>query len=275
MELINSDNISNICDWIEIEILLWENNFLNKSTIKSTLSMAWAVSDDNFITDIFSFLSKRLEFYWSNPPYIVDSEMVTSLFSSYDERIDYIFCLLLNRITFSPWEYNVVWKLFERLTWEALSSYFGKWWKYKVFGFPHGRYWVKDLCDVIWEKFQEELPTHRKDRWLDVIIWNEIDKRKNKFCILNQSTSGINWTSDKPRQLNIEAWRHYIWFTLPPILSFSFPNILDTYSDSQEQELSYDWGLLIDRARIYTLIKEYQDVSLQVDLRTWVDSKLI
>ncbi|HEU0010991.1 MAG TPA: hypothetical protein VFT34_14325 [Verrucomicrobiae bacterium] len=174
-------------------------------------------------------------------------------------------------------------KLFERMSADAIGLYVGG--KTFVFGWPVlpnvqteiGKR-VKQVSDLLQERFVEPPSIRYKDRGVDIISWRPFaepvltDRRSGQWVLLSQCAAGHNWRN-KTRELPIGSWIQYIHWATNPMVGFVVPCIIDdaSWHDVTREVL----GLVFDRVRLVNYLPNgVHDGQLKSELETWVAEQI-
>jgi hypothetical protein len=258
-----SDEAS-VADWIEL-CVGYEASPISKAAVSHKIEMAsGSEPSDAFLSSIWDEMEARMNLYGLQPPFTVDSNEVTPNVIWRDNP-EYIMCLILS-LTGNPSNPTPTGKLFERISREAIKNYLGG--EAIVTGHPNP-YSVKDICELMCEKFKTELPSNYKDRGVDIIAWKPFsDNRGNQIVILIQCAGGHNWVS-KTNDVAVRAWAEkYMGFKCYPVKGFSTAVVV-TNSEAFE-EVSFETHLLIDRTRIYSnTVNSQIEGTLRTEIAQW------
>ncbi|WP_158615497.1 hypothetical protein [Acidipila sp. EB88] len=194
-----------------------------------------------------------------------------------DARLEYEVCLLFSLYGASNQTGSKP-KLFERMTAEAISQHIGG--PFFVFGWPvlddvetaiAER--VKQVADLLRERFAEAPSARYKDRGVDIICWKPFaepdfdGRRSGQLVVLSQCAAGHDWRK-KTRELPMSSWRQYIHWANDPVPAFAVPCvILDDLWHDINREVE---GLVFDRVRLINhLSVGVQEAELREALEEW------
>ncbi|MDD2890872.1 MAG: hypothetical protein PHE49_09600 [bacterium] len=163
-------------------------------------------------------------------------------------------------------------KLFERITEVAIKNFIDG--ESLLTGFPSGGISVENIANKLKETPISELPTHAKDKGVDVVAWKHFgDERSSQIILLIQCAAGDNW-KEKLRDISLYAWCQYIHFACCPIKGFSMPRVVSNIP-ALLNEFSAEAGLILDRPRIYrNTVNATIDPTLRGDLKIWCDTRI-
>jgi hypothetical protein len=197
-------------------------------------------------------------------------------------RLEYQVCLLFSLYGASS-EQGSDPKLFERMAAQAIGRYVGG--QTFVFGWPvlqdiqteiGAR--VRQVCDLLQERFVEAPATRYKDRGVDIISWRafpeplDTDRRSGQLVVLSQCAAGHDWPK-KTRELPFASWIQYIHWATDPIPGFAVPCVID---DNLWHEVNREVrGLVFDRVRLVNFLPDgVGDNGLRADLESWQADQL-
>lgn len=260
-----------IADWAEIYVLVAEERELSKSELSSYIEeSSGSEPPEEAIADVWRELEFRLVYYGDAAPYEIERHTVRSLIDK-DDLPEYLACLIFSLFG-NPIETVRSGKLFERISSEAIQNYING--TTTIYGAPSNIENVEQLAGLLNEEFRQEPPPERQDRNLDIVAWKPFaDSRGGQIILLIQCAAGYNWPG-KLKELNVGAWRRYINFLTDPIRGFSLPQVITDLN--KFKEISYDGGVIIDRARIYrnTVNMQLSDANLREELITWCKQRI-
>lgn len=280
LEIPDPRSITRIADWVELAVSTTSTS-LSKAQLASYIeSSAGDEPAEHFLSSVWQELSQRQNLY-SLPIFEVKErtvEPVTGRVAS----TEYLVCLILSLYGMQGGT-QVPGKLFERLTSEAVEHYLSG--KAQVFGWPFNsndfqassdetqiEKMVRNIAQILGEKFVEAPASHFKDRGLDVIGWVPFSERRSgQVVILVQCGAGHNWKAKNavPRR----AWAQYIHWASDPLVAFAVPCVIDERDWHNE---SRDKGILFDRVRILNLLpKGAKDNQLKKDMSSWIKQQLL
>jgi hypothetical protein len=282
LELNDADDAARVADWIELELSLGEDSF-SKSKLGSILRDATGTdAPEAFTSDIWQQLRRRIARY-STDFFEIHGDVVTRRGDVVNGRLEYQICLLFSLYGASIQGGSYP-KLFERMSAEAICRQIGG--QVFVFGWPllpdvetqiAAR--IKQVADLLQERFIEAPPVRYKDRGVDIIAWkafpepDHTDRRSGQLVVLSQCAAGHNWR-DKTRELPIASWTQYIHWATDPIVGFAVPCVID---DELWHEVAREVeGLVFDRVRLVNLLPQgVQDGALKAELETWLAEQII
>lgn len=133
---------------------------------------------------------------------------------------------------------------------------------------------VRQVCELLRERFVEAPAARYKDRGVDIISWKpfeEPDRANRRSCqlvMLSQCAAGHDWRK-KTRELPMASWTQYVHWATDPMQAFAVPCVIreDLWHDvAREVE-----GLLFDRIRIINqLTQGVNDAELSEALEIWL-----
>lgn len=284
LELPDTKNVSDIADWVELSLSLGEDSF-SKSKISSLIRDEEDASDE-FTSNVWRTLKERLDLY-SNKFFEVNGDLVQRNDAITSGRLVYQTCLLFSLYGgSSPGEEGGAVpggpKLFERMSAEAVSNYIQG--KVFVFGWPvlndvekdiGNR--VKQVAQLMNERFVESPSEKYKDRGVDVIAWKNFkpgdNSRSSQLVMLAQCATGRNW-GIKTGQLPRLAWRKYIHWTSPPCEGFIVPCVVEERSWQNTADDAHG-GIIFDRVRLVNLLpNDVEEVLLKNELEEWFSEQI-
>lgn len=265
----DTSKASAIADWLELYVAN-DRDEISKAALASHIEASSASEpSESDINSVWQEMDYRLSLYGDTPPYEVDGDLVVSTID-WQNIPEYMTCLIFTLMG-NPDESKRSGTLFERITCESVKNYIQG--EALIYGHP-APMTVRELADKMNEEFNCEPPPVRNDRDLDVVAWKPFGDRKgSQLVMLIQCGAGHNWKG-KMKDLNIDAWRRYIYFGSTPTRGFSIPSII---SDRELlSEIYLDAGLLIDRARLYRyFVNETPADNLRDDLNIWCNERLV
>lgn len=265
------DSVDALSDWVELSVAI--EGEVTKSELNHFLTNNEMSEEDseNMINFVWVELNTRMSRYSDDyQPYEIDNFEVTSKID-WKEFPEYILMLILS-LKGNGWEPQKTGKIFERICNEAVRNYIGG--ESLINGFPK-TYSVKQIADIIKEKFREEKRATDKDRGVDLIVWKSFEpNRGNKVLLFIQCAAGQNWKT-KTSDLSIPVWARYIDFRCHPIRGLAIPVCLTHQIDFAEY--SAEAGLIFDRTRIYrnTVNQDIKDDNLRNEILIWCSDRLL
>ena len=278
IEIPNPKSISNVADWIELNISTTGDR-ISKAGVASIIeSVAGEDPGEAFLSSVWRELNYRQELY--QIPFFVVQDPTVEPQLDIKPTVEYLVCLILSLFGVQGTT-QLPAKLFERLTTKAVKQYLCG--NAVVFGWPFEPHEeegeeeskisrkIKKVAEDLGEKFCEAPPARFNDRGVDVVGWIPFtEARSGQVVVLLQCAAGRDWKNKLPVPLN--AWRQYIHWGNEPVRAFAVPSIV---SDRDWHEASTDKGILFDRVRIINLlVNSEEDEKLTEELRNWVDQQL-
>jgi hypothetical protein len=275
--LYDAEDASRVADWIELELSLGSVSSFSKSKLTSVIAGASGVEvGEAFASDVWRQLQRRVARYSANFLEI-RGDLAIRRDGKGDGRLEYQICLFFS-LYGAAREQRSNPKLFERMAACAVNHYVGG--HTFVFGWPvlpdietqiGSR--VRQVCELLQEKFIEAPAPRYKDRGVDIISWKAFpepyhtDRRSGQFVLLSQCAAGHDWRT-KTRELPMASWIQYIQWATDPIRGFAVPCVIDDdlwHDVNREVE-----GLVFDRVRLLnSLPKGVNDPELRQELETW------
>lgn len=97
-------------------------------------------------------------------------------------------------------------------------------------------------------------PASDKDLGIDVVSWMQFgDRRGGYLHFVGQCATGIDWY-EKLDDLNVDVWRSYIRWPVPPVRFFATPHVVPR---ERWERSCIRGGLLLDRPRLVQLESSY------------------
>ena len=265
-----------VADWVELELSLGEP-LLSKSKLGSLLRDASGIEpSEAFTSDIWRQLRRRGELY-AAPFFEMQSDLLRRRDDVVDGRLEYDACLLFS-LYGAARQYGSNPKLFERMCAEAIGQHLNG--PFFIFGWPVlpsieaaiGER-IKQVSELLRERFVEAPPVRYKDRGVDIITWkpfaepDHASRRSGQLIVLAQCAAGQDWRK-KTRELPVASWTQYIHWATDPIPAFAVPVVI---VDEVWHEVSREVeGLVFDRVRpVNQLPKGVHDQELTVLLQEW------
>lgn len=281
LTLDDADDSERVADWVELELSLGEPSF-SKSKISSIVRDASGIEPaESFASDVWRHLRGRIALY-STPFFEIQGDLVLRADKVDQGRLEYQVCLLFSLYGASSLTGSNP-KLFERMSAEAIGRHFGG--PVFVFGWPvlpdvetaiAER--VKQVSELLRERFAEAPAARYKDRGVDIISWipfaepDHANRRPSQLVVLSQCAAGHDWRK-KTRELPIASWTQYIHWATDPMRAFAVPCVIgeDLWHDvAREVE-----GLVFDRIRIINQLPQgVQNIDLREALETWHTEQL-
>jgi len=169
-------------------------------------------------------------------------------------------------------------KLFERVTAEAIARHLEG--DFFVFGWPvipnvqtAIAQRVRQLSEILRERFVEAPQARYKDRGVDIVCWKPFaepdfaSRRSGQLVVLSQCAAGHDWRG-KTTELPMGSWLQYLHWAGDPIRAFAVPCVIadDLWHDIN-REVN---GLVFDRVRLINyLIAGVQQGGLRDELVQW------
>ncbi len=258
-----------VADWTELCVAYTQEG-VSKVALAATIeSSTGDEPSEDFINTAWRELSDRETLYGKNAPFKVQRlEILPKV--NWEQYPGYLTCVILSLIG-DPENPTGGAKLFERLSNEAVKNYIEG--NGIVYGHP-AKLSIREITELINEKFKSELPQNYKDRGVDIIAWKPFhDQRGNQIIVLMQCAGGKNWLS-KTGDVVMRAWvEEYIGFHCSPVRGFSTAVVV---SDPERFfDISLEADLFLDRTRLhrYTSAFDIKD-ELKDALRDWCNQKL-
>lgn len=268
-------SISRIADWIELSVLI-ENDTYSKSKIISLVRGGGGDLDEQVIDSAFSELLRRLNLYGAYlPPFSLNRKVIAP---NIDWKMypEYILCLIFSLFGVEDTTDGGT-KLFERISNDILKFYLHG--EAITFGFPNTMNLTTQIENIAKACFEikggREPAATDKDRGVDVIGWKPFnDGRNSQIIVLLQCAAGGNWRTKKP--VPLPAWATYIsWNHIMTIPGLSITQILE---DNKWNNAVFDYGLMIDRVRIYKILTDPDfafNVVLRDEVEQWCTDKIL
>lgn len=281
LELDDAESSDRVADWIELELSLGEASF-SKSKVSSIVRDASGTEpSEALMSDIWRHLRSRIAIY-SLPFFEIRGDLALRRDDVTGGRLEYEICLLFslygasNKTGADP-------KLFERMAAEAIARHLNG--DVFVFGWPTlpnvetaiaAR--VKQVSNLLRERFVEAPVPRYKDRGVDIISWkpfaepDHASRRSGQIVVLSQCAAGHDWRG-KTRELPIGSWTQYIHWATNPIPGFAVPCVI---GDADWHEVAREVnGLVFDRVRLLShLSTGVQNNELKNTLTVWRNEQL-
>ena len=280
LTLDDPDDAGRVADWVELELSLSQSAF-SKSTLISIIRDAGGSENESFASDVWQHLRERIALY-STKFFEIKGDLVASNNDVVGGRLEYEICLFFSLYGASSLtESNP--KLFERMSAEAIGRHFNG--LNFIFGWPvlkgveteiEAR--VKQVSELLRERFAEAPLRRYKDRGVDIISWkpfaepNHASRRSSQLVVLSQCAAGHNWRS-KTHELPMAAWKQYIHWATDPLSAFVVPCVIR--EDIWHEVAREVDGLVFDRVRlINNLSLGVMNPELKTALETWRDEQI-
>lgn len=280
LDLPDADDAARVADWVELFLSL-EGGSLSRSKMESILEqVSGSEPSESFIADVWRHLRRRQALYVTGYFEVVGD--LVRFQSSGANVIEYRTCLLFSLYGAAAQHGNPA-KLFERMAAEGICSYLGG--SVFVFGWPvlpnvqtaiAER--VRQVANLMNERFVEEPGIQYKDRGLDVITWKQFLKptedarRSGKVVVLSQCAAGRHWR-DKVGDLPYAAWTQYIHWATDPLAGLAVACVVD--DDIWHDVAREVDGLVFDRIRLLnSLLSGVTDSALRSELSDWINEQI-
>ena len=215
-------------------------------------------------------------------PYTVSPESVKRTFAGTD-LVQRFLTLLAARLHYHigdelPPHHPAI--LFERLVVVALTNMLGS---SKRFGWPYrddgieGEFpdAVARLAELMGERpgRSYSVSSSTKDQGLDVVAWHSFgDGMPYQAVLLCQCGIG---TDLEDKSVSTEVWQDIIAFSNRPLKALAFPIHLGEWPEAKQFELARRAGVLLDRIRLASLVKDEQlPAELQQGILQWCNRAL-
>lgn len=263
------NSIQYIATWLEFYITFKKDDVSKAELQRLIQDSSGSEPTNEFLDDIWQEMEFREHWYGKDPPFTVRLREITYNID-WESFPEYMICLILN-LDGVVENHSKTGKLFERLSCEAIKNYMGG--DALIYGFPQKQS-IKEIADIIGERFNHSPTKNFKDRGVDIIAWRSFgDGRKSKVVALFQCAAGANWKS-KLLEVPMTAWRTYIsWADSIPMKGFATPAVIE---DEIFFESMLTGGLMFDRPRIYRNIKGNININqtLRDELLIWCHDKI-
>jgi len=270
IDLEPSTSARQLADWVELSVLTGLTS-MSRSELGTLVEQAsGSEPPDDLISSVYATLAEE-QGRFDASPFQVEKDLVLRAEGwRWRDFPEYVACVY--------WSYfgnadtpAAAGKLFERIVAHACKQYLGH---AVVFGWPDvpGASFpdrVNAVADILGERRSDALARlHHKDRGVDVVSWAEFhDRLPNKLTVLLQCAAGHDWKG-KTRAVPVKAWRDYIQWGVDPTEGFAIPQAIQL---SELQDISSEAGLVVDRPRIYNLLRSGPpDVELREALVAWL-----
>jgi hypothetical protein len=272
----SSTEINRIADWIELHVLV-SGSTISKSKIRSLLEKESLSIDEEDVDSAFTELQRRLRLYGEIKPFEVIGNNVKSILT-WKELPVLALCLYYSTYGVGvtkkgePRDHGT--KLFEDITKFCLESYFQS--EGHLFGAPSAKSFKEQLNDfakAINEKRHDDPGPHDKDRDVDLIVYKQFDEfRNNSILVFVQCAAGKNW--DEKKAVAIDSYRRFVSFSLKAtVSSLAITQIVDI---SDWPNACDDYGIVIDRARLYRIFSSKKVIPKKLDkeISEWFKTKV-
>lgn len=255
---------------IELEKKLLSGVEINKFSIRSEIEDS---HNENFEDDYspvedevnnkFNQYIKLAELFGDDVFFYDRNSETIKLAPTFKAENEHLFCLYCMELKGSHADGDIS-DLFEKITAESLNALLGNDCQY-VFcdKGKHGDFSVKELADIMGERFIRELKHDRNsqegDGCCDIIFWKEIDNRAGKIVFLIQCKSGKKWQEGKGVEKRL--WQDLIRFSTEPMIAYATTDLLQNNEKMNSQTLTK--GLIFDRARIIRLLSSADNKQLE------------
>jgi hypothetical protein len=276
LALDDADDSERVADWLELELSLGEPSFSRSKLASIVRDAAGVDPSEAFISDVWGQVRGRSALY-STKFFDVQGDLIARRDAVADGRLEYEVCLFFSLYGASRQEGSDP-KLFERMSAEAIGHHLNG--PVFVFGWPvlpdvqtaiAAR--VKQVSELLRERFVEAPAERYKDRGVDVISWkpfaepDHANRRSGQLVVLSQCAAGHDWRK-KTHELPMASWRQYFHWATDPMAAFAVPCVIG-------EELWHDVareveGLVFDRVRLLTHLPQgVQDTGLKTALEAW------
>jgi hypothetical protein len=276
LALDDADSAERVADWLELELSLGEPSF-SKSRVTAIVRDATGIEPgDTFASDVWRCLQGRIALY-ATPFFEIQADLASRREDVTDGRLEYEVCLFFSLYGAS----NLAGadpKLFERLSAEAIGRHMDG--TVFVFGWPvlpnvetaiGAR--VKQVSELLRERFVEAPAVQYKDRGVDIICWkpfaepDHASRRSGQLVLLSQCAAGHDWRR-KTHELPWASWVQYLHWATDPMRAFAVPCVI---RDEQWHDVAREVnGLVFDRVRLINYLpRGVQDAELRLALEAW------
>lgn len=264
-------DINRIADWIELYVLA-EGKSISKSKILTILESNSADVTEEDIDSAILELKRRLDLYGKVKPYEISGNIITRTFG-WRKYPAHTLCVYYS--TYGAGNPDKGTRLFEQITKLYLEKELSC--KSFSFGFPSGnpfRLQLDNFAMLIREIRNEDPNPTDRDRGVDIIAWKEFDNiRSNVILLFIQCAAGKHWNEKK--DIPLDSFRRFFSFTQKAtIKSLAITQII---AISDWRNAIDDYGLIIDRARLFRMIaspKNKTTAKLKIQITEWCKTKL-
>jgi hypothetical protein len=263
-----------VADWVELELSLGEPSFSRARMMSIIRDASGNEPGEAFISDIWRHLQWRLTMY-GEKYFQFDDDLVVRNDAVMNGRLEYEVFLFFS-LYGAPTGSNP--KLFERVTAEAIARHLGG--EFFVFGWPVLQdvqtaiaERVKQLSELLRERFVEAPQSRYKDRGVDIVCWKPFpepdfaSRRSGQVVVLSQCAAGHDWRG-KTNELPMGSWTQYLHWANDPIPAFAVPCVIvNNLWHDVNREVK---GLVFDRVRLLNhLTAGVQQDGLRGELEEW------
>ena len=303
--LASYESINAASDWIELYVLFGPHGRVSRSSILDILHEESLSSDleaydqgdlggpvedeelvdrdDIFVDDILETIRERKSTGGDHYPYGVDGSLIVRTVDDWRDAPLYAFLAALNaRYQHKlPADTNSGARIFERAVVPVVANYWCG--KAAHFGWPRDGDDTSRFSDALKQLVQRQLGerlnrdpseilTEVKDLGVDVVAWQQKDRRPGKSIMLCQCSIGEGWCD---KGLHLDTWRTFISFAVPPMRGLAFPFVPEAVRSSVDWEiLCGNIGVPFDRIRIVGLSRPGDHDHLHDDFRDWTGKML-
>ena len=281
LDLPDAEDADRVADWIEL-LLTIDGESVSRSKLSSIIEQsAGSEPGEAFLSDVWRFLQRR-EGLYAVKYFEVRGDVVHAKEPRPANLLEYQLCLLFSLYGANS-EHGSNPKLFERMSAEAICSYLGG--SVFVFGWPalpdvqtaiSDR--VRQVAELMNERFVEDPGTQYKDRGVDVIVWKNFVKptddahRPGRLIVLSQCAAGRGWRM-KTSELPYKSWTQYIHWATEPMMGFAVTCVIDDrvwHDVAREVD-----GIVFDRVRLLnSLPNGINDTGLRDELASYVQEQI-
>jgi hypothetical protein len=272
ISLPSSLSVARLSDWVEL-YLLWEGISISKSRLISLLEDETGTADETKVDSVFAELDRRLRLYGTRRPYRINGATVHRLikWSRYPEHT-----LSVIYSTYSAETPDSGTQYFEHITKLCVEVALNC--KAYRFGFPNSKTLVQQLDEfalLIKEPRIGNPAATANDRGVDIVAYKQLDDaRENAILVFIQCAAGKHWFRKK--RVPISSFRRYLNFDSDSaIAAVSSTHVIAL--GSKWTDAIDDYGVIIDRARLYKIISSPQftaNVSLRNSVTKWCRKQL-
>jgi hypothetical protein len=248
ISLPNTINISKVADWVELFVVS-ENKKISKMKIHSLFNEEGVDLDDK-IDNVMIELNRRTQLYGKKSPIKIKGLTIEPTIKWKDNPF-HTMCLIYSTygVQDNPDKGTT---LFERIGNILLKEFL----RSQTFhlGFPTSKNLAKQLDNVairLCELRGAQTPDpSEKDGGVDVTSWLPFnDSRSSQIIVLAQCGAGDDWKKKKP--ISLTTWVNYInWNYETTVPSMIITQIVQA---DKWRKYYYQYGVLIDRARLYRI----------------------
>ena len=262
---LSSESSSTVADWIEALAASQSGKPMSMQRVQE-ISESFANIGQNVIPFAFRLLEKRQQILGGLYPFIIDDTFIVTRKTVSDSFYLQLLFLTPKAGLFTSgttWNLEKASQLFEDLTENALSNFFGSNTHTQNFGFPsrNGRpaefgaavKWLSKKTNIrLGNAFR---PPRKKDGGVDLFVWKSFsDQQPGIPVMLVQCTIKEDFIN-KIGDIDLRLWANWLSSDIEPLVALAVPGVVTKAEIWSEITTR---GILLDRMRLTELAAEVE-----------------